>query len=44
MPKTMKILPANLNLIGMISSTEVRRRINDAKMQAKANIQHKINL
>jgi nicotinic acid mononucleotide adenylyltransferase len=32
MPKSYEVLPANLNLIGMISSTEVRRRINEAKM------------
>ena len=38
MPKNMEILKSNQNLIGMISSTEVRRRIQSAKAEAQAQI------
>ena len=36
MPKSMEVLKANQNLIGMISSTEVRKRIKAAKIEADA--------
>ena len=38
MPKCMEVLKANQNLIGMISSTEVRQRIMVAKIEAQAQI------
>ena len=38
MPKSMEVLRSNQNLIGMISSTEVRKRIKAAKDEAKAQI------
>ena len=36
----MEVLKANQNLIGMISSTEVRKRIKAAKIEAEAQIQN----
>ena len=36
LPKCMEVLKANQNLIGMISSTEVRKRIKAAKIEAEA--------
>jgi len=38
LPKCMEVLKANQNLIGMISSTEVRKRIKAAKIEAEAQI------
>ena len=35
MPQKMKLIKANENVLGVISSTEVRRRIREVKKKAK---------
>lgn len=43
MPKNIEIIQSDENLIGMINSTEVRRRIREVKQEARNQLENELN-